>query len=481
MKRQKKRRGKAALLALLLCGALLLCACGGRAPAAPETGASASQASSLPAPSRAEQLYALSLQFVQYRSDGENAKAMAMMTEELQKAVQGQLSSQWLGLKIELGAFVEPAAWEGMEEDEYYAIELTLVFEQGRQIQRAVFDADNLISGLRYRAGAVAPQMPLPEQVTEQAVTVDAGQGYPLEGLLTLPAAEGPVPAVVLVHGSGPSNRDAAVGANKPFRDIAYLLGQQGIAVLRYDKRSYTYGAQMVAHPDYAKMGVDEETANDAAAAVALLKQRPGIDPNRIFLLGHSMGGGLLSYIAAQGAGVAGYVIMAGTPRQMWELSLEQNERLALEYEAAGNTGMAQQIRSQAAEGAAKAAAAATMNDEEALDPANAAYGVSAWYWRSLARVNALALHLADGKPVLVLQGGKDRQVTETDYALWQEGLAAHPNAEYRLYPELNHLMGHYEGEAVPFAQMVNLEYTVRTPVPEAVAGDVAAWIKAQA
>jgi dienelactone hydrolase len=93
---------------------------------------------------------------------------------------------------------------------------------------------------------------------------------------------------------SGPNDRDETIGPNKPFQDLAWGLASQGIAVLRYDKRTRVYPAQFVALPNAT---VKEETIDDALAAVALLRNTPNIDQHRIFVLGHSLGGMLVPRI----------------------------------------------------------------------------------------------------------------------------------------------------------------------------------------
>ncbi|KLU58747.1 hypothetical protein CEB3_c47640 [Peptococcaceae bacterium CEB3] len=80
-----------------------------------------------------------------------------------------------------------------------------------------------------------------------EKIIVGGGMKYPLNGILSLPDnCCSKVPAVVLVHGSGPADMDESIGANKPFRDIAEALSAKGIAVLRYDKRTKIYGKQML-------------------------------------------------------------------------------------------------------------------------------------------------------------------------------------------------------------------------------------------
>ncbi|MBR3018011.1 MAG: alpha/beta fold hydrolase [Clostridia bacterium] len=166
----------------------------------------------------------------------------------------------------------------------------------------------------------------LPEGMTEESVQV----GDPaLAGLLTLPAeAENPLPAVVLVHGSGPNDRDETVGQTKPFRDLAYGLAGQGIAVLRYDKRTYAYGASYT-QEDLQTFTVREETIDDAVAAAELLRSDPRVDPERIYLIGHSMGAMLAPRIAQENPGLfAGIILLSGTPKTLADIVLSQNQAL---------------------------------------------------------------------------------------------------------------------------------------------------------
>lgn len=438
------------------------------------------QATSQPIDDRATELTALANAFTLALHTGDTQTAMSMLDESTSAALDGKLDATWLQLTQLCGEFIDTGANQLDDSNGDLAHSMTLNFQNGTLIQRIVFDGENRISGLWFGPGKVEGET-MEERVLEDRVeipvTVDSGEGYPLDGILTMPRNESPKAAIVLVHGSGASNMNEAVGANAPFQDLAHGLAKEGIATLRYDKRTYTHGAKMAESADIAKLTIDEETAFDALAAVKLLQATEGIDPAQVYLLGHSMGGGLLSYINSLGADCAGYIIMAGTPRNLWELSADQNLLVADEVEAGGDADTAAQIRDFVETEAQKGRALVTMSDEDALEQNSAIFGISAWYLRKFDQIDAAALHLADAKPVLVLQGEADRQVTMMDFELWIEAFATHPDATFASFPGLNHPFGAYEGDAVPFTQMVAVEYAQRTPVPEDVIQTIAGWI----
>ena len=147
---------------------------------------------------------------------------------------------------------------------------------------------------------------------TEREVQIGEGE-WVLPGTLSIPVGDGPFAAVLLVHGSGPNDRDEAIGPNKPFRDLAWGLASQGIVVLRYDKRTKVYPEKM---SDLLNtLTVKEEVIDDVLEAVSLLRSIPEVDSQRIVVLGHSMGGYLLPRIGAADRGIAGLVVLAGLCR----------------------------------------------------------------------------------------------------------------------------------------------------------------------
>src|SRR5688572_1896362 len=160
---------------------------------------------------------------------------------------------------------------------------------------------------------------------TEREVTIGSGD-WKLPGTLSMPKGAGPFPAVVLVHGSGPHDRDETIGPNRPFRDIAEGLASRGIAVLRYEKRTKAHGSKLAGLP---KFTVEEETVDDAVLAAQLLRNADGIDPARVYVLGHSLGGMLAPRIAKRAPELAGIVILAGNVRPLTTLVAEQLDYIA--------------------------------------------------------------------------------------------------------------------------------------------------------
>jgi pimeloyl-ACP methyl ester carboxylesterase len=143
-----------------------------------------------------------------------------------------------------------------------------------------------------------------------------------LDGTLTIPEGQGPFPAVILIHGSGPNDRDETVFSHKPFLVLADYLTRKGIAVLRYDKRGTHQSTG-----NY-KASTSVEFASDASKAFEYLKTRPDIDGKNIGLLGHSEGGVVAPMVAAQNDDVRFIVMMAGSVIPGDEILLSQVKAL---------------------------------------------------------------------------------------------------------------------------------------------------------
>jgi hypothetical protein len=300
--------------------------------------------------------------------------------------------------------------------------------------------AQDKVAGLFFKpaAAAAAPWSPPSYVDPASFANVDVTVGpAALGGSLTLPKNARKVAAVILIHGSGPNDRDETVGPNRIFRDLAEGLASRGIAVLRYDKRTKV-------HPEMfsATSTVREEVIDDVVAAVALLRQRPEIDPARIVIAGHSLGGTLVPRIAQADPAIAAAVILAGATRPLPSTMAEQ-----VEYIASLNGPPDDATRAKIDElkrGVVRALAA------KPGDVGPPILGVPPAYWGDLNAYDPAAAAATLTIPLLILQGGRDYQVTMADLQRFTATLAGHPGVTIRALPRLNHLFIAGDGRSRP-------------------------------
>lgn len=340
---------------------------------------------------------------------------------------------------------------------------------------QVTFDAQRQVGGLFFLPpGTAALQPPkvaqpppsTPGEIHEVEVTVGAGE-WALPGTLSLPSGQGPFPAVVLVHGSGPQDRDSTVGACAPFRDLAHALAAKGVAVLRYEKRTKHYAEKMAS--SVQQITVREETIDDALAAVSLLRMSPSIRADRVFVAGHSLGGMLAPRIASLDPEIAGIILLAAPARPLQELVLEQ-----LAYIASLGGPNADEVTTQLALAKKAAARLNDLSNPESNDPKDWLLGGPDGYWRHLAKYSQTQMAQQIRQPTLLLQGERDYQVTRKDYDLWKAALANRSNVTFRLYPGLNHLFVAGEGHSTP------AEYATPGVVAGQVPADIAEWVKSK-
>lgn len=380
----------------------------------------------------------------------------------------GRLAVTWQGLVAQVGALKGCGGDVRVRAIADKQMVITpCEFERAKIDVQLAFDTANRISGFVMRPAAVAvpyepPAYATPSSYTESDVTVGSG-AWALPGTLTMPAGPGPFPAIVLVHGSGPNDRDETVGANKPFKDLALGLASRGIAVLRYDKRSKVYGAKM---SDIPGLTVKEEVIDDSMAAVALLRTQPKIDPARVFVLGHSLGGMLIPRIAAADPKLAGVVVMAGAARPIGVALVAQTLYLA---RADGMVSPAEQAQIAETVKVAEAIDAVTRED---ASRGKAVLNVPASYWLDLRGYDPPSAAKEVKLPMLVLQGERDYQVTMEEFAKWKAALGDRRDVTFRSYPALNHLFLSGTGMSLP------AEYNQPSHVAEEVVNDIAAWMK---
>lgn len=281
---------------------------------------------------------------------------------------------------------------------------------------------------------------------------------FTVHGTLSIPDKDKKkYPAVVLVGGSGPTDRDETVGANKIFKDISQNLVKAGIAVLRYDKRTLTHLNTYSEKPEhYTAMTIYHEIVDDAVFAVQFLRQDTRIDQTKIYVIGHSLGGNTAPEIARLAAPeeggesyVAGIVLMAANLTPIWEALVNQSEYIA---KLDGNISDLERQQIALYRDARNYISSSAFNEQSDYRKSLQIYPP---YWLSLKRYDALktAQELNKNVRIMVAQGGRDYQVTTAEYEKWKKGLGE--RAECYFYEDLNHLFIEGTGRSTPQEYLV--------------------------
>jgi len=347
-------------------------------------------------------------------------------------------------------------------------VAVALTGEQGEQGQEG---GESWVTGIQLLpASAAEPAAPWapppyadPGSFTEQDITVGDGP-LAVPGTLSVPRGhDGTVPGVVLLAGSGPNDQDETIGRNKPFKDLAWGLATAGIAVLRFDKVTR-------AHPDLVgenlRFTLTDEYVPHAVAALDMLRGHPAVDPARVFLAGHSQGGTVAPRVAAR-TPVTGLVILAGGAQPLQQAMVRQFRYLASlgDPQAAAQSAALEVVTRQAA-------AVEDPGLSESTPPQDLPFGVPAPYWLDQRGYDAPHAAAALGTPVLIVQGGRDYQVTVADdLSRWQKALDGRPDVTIQVYPADNHLFFPGEGPSTP------AEYEPAQHMDPAVVAGIAGWL----
>ncbi|MBU5441483.1 alpha/beta fold hydrolase [Paenibacillus sp. MSJ-34] len=414
--------------------------------------------------------------FVKLLESGQTAQARSMMSDDLKKALpESMLKATWQQLGAMFGTLT--ALKERSEEITAVHQNVRLLYQNGQGMHVSLelrFDADNKLNDMYIPYSMAAdtyksPSYYNPAKFTEQEVVVGTGK-LALPGTLTIPVGEGPFPAVVLVQGSGPNDRDESMGGSKMFRDLAGGLANHGIAVLRYEKRTREHPFKSQ-HP---KFSVRDETIDDAIAAIQVLKTKKQIDPKRLFVLGHSQGGMLVPRMIEQDQdkAIAGAMIMAGPAGSIEDVMAVQFKGMV---DRAKQAGAPQETIAQLEAQAKQWDGVLALLNNPAYSAANLPPSFpmpNAYWWFDFRNYKGGEIAKSQSVPLFIAQGDNDVQVDKTHLDGWKSALAERKNVTYKLYQKLNHFFTPYDKPST------GEEYGIPANVPETVIEDLAKWVK---
>ena len=407
----------------------------------------------------------IAISFMKNLSDDRYEEAYTFFNQDMKNALTtSQLKETWSYIISIYGDFEEIIETIKSTELNFTIIFLNATFTKNYLlIFKIIFDDNKKINGFWVNDFISISDYKPPDYINKQNFTeeeITFGTEWKLPATLTIPNGDGPFPGVVLVHGSGPNDRDETIGPNKPFKDIAWGLATEDIVVLRYEKRTKKYPEEI---SQLINFTVKEEVIDDALLAIEKLKNNQFVDQNKIFIIGHSLGGMLAPRIAIHDIEIKGLAILAGPTRGLEDLWINQTKYLA---NIDGIIDENETIQIEFIEEQVKKIKQLNISENELV------LGAYKTYWEDLNKYNTVETANNLSSYILILQGERDYQVTIDDYNIWLNSIGSKENVELILYPSLNHLFITGIGNSIPD------EYLVEGHVEKKVIEDISNWIK---
>ncbi|GFG17210.1 hypothetical protein IFM5058_08356 [Aspergillus udagawae] len=324
-------------------------------------------------------------------------------------------------------------------------------------------------------AGMSAPWQ-LPPYAAEDitCIPLTLGKGlYRVAAELILPTSVKTArkhPCIVFIGGSGPMDKDSTIGALKPFKDMALGLANRGVASCRFDKFTCTIAGRVLMRQSTTTL--TDEYVYHVRHAIRKARQHPSVDNDKIFLLGHSLGGLIAARLATTDPSVAGCVLMACPAQPLYRCAIRQLRYFKSLDESGGPPSDDDTSKTiEALEKQAEIADAPTLT--KSTPAIQLPFGLGPGYWLQYREFNPIQSLQSSECPVLVMQGARDYQVTvNDDYAAFYAKFQDSRNVHFRLYEKLNHLFVPGEGKCTP------AEYDIGGSVDVAVVDDIERWVK---
>ncbi len=356
-----------------------------------------------------------------------------------------QLEATWGQIQMMFGSPIETKEKSIGKVNSLIVVRMPIVTDKSALVLSVSFDSLDQVAGLFLSPGKISytpPDYVNPEKFEERKLNF-GGKNFLGTGILTLPISNTPKKLVIIVPGSGPVDKDLSIGPNKIYKDLAWGLACNGIAVFRYDKRTLNYQKKLLENDSInEKFTIESEYLSDLKDILSQLKGRAAINPNQIYILGHSQGGYLIPYFHQKLKGIAGYISLAGTLREIPELAIEQIHYLSSidSSQNAEEERMDEVLKRM--QNSCSTHIKNAKSNQDVLPP----YTLN--YWKYLAYYQPQKMVQKIKQPILVLQGERDYQVTMKDFQTWKNCLQNKSNVTYQSFSGLNHLF--LKGEGAP-------------------------------
>ncbi len=410
-------------------------------------------------------------QFLNYVLNS-NYEQAADMTNGLMSS--SKLAEAYEPAKPLLGDFVKlddsKFTYNKLEDSEigtYYDLVQYAEFEYRGLVTHYYFDSENNMIGVNYSFYELdkdARSIPNDIEEIDYKVGVQNSQNAKLTKAKNNPSNT----VVILVSGSGSNNLDEEIYGNKPFRDIAWGLAEEGVDTFRFDKFTYALstGDVTLSQEEMQYLTVKEEYITDVKEITKMLDD---MGYENIYLLGHSQGAMLAPrFYEEVDERFDGLILLAGTPRTLSDVALDQAVNSLKSLPAQDRLLYSSYIKAEES----KIKKLNSYTEEELLS--KTIFYLPAYYIHEMNSYDTSKLAKDIDKPILVLQGEQDFQVfADVDFELWKDVLKNNDEAEFILYDDLGHLFTKAPKEPT----YTTSDYLVAQQVDEQVIEDIANFI----
>lgn len=284
-----------------------------------------------------------------------------------------------------------------------------------------------------------------------------------IDGILTIPKTEDSFPLIILNHGSGRQDKDLTIGPNKFFKQLAWGLASNGIAVMRFDK--LTYIDPRIINEKLPELTIFDEFNLLAKDALDYLISDTSLNYNSIVMLAHSQSGTIIPSLYGE-KNIDGFIIMAGTTRKIYDLFKEQ---MIYIFNLDNTLSATERERIEEIEN--QIDYFNKYKDSSSLDITKLPMNLPLSYLKSIDEYDAMDILKKNPKPTLILSGESDYQVPPKDFELMKEGLKENKNYNFILFNKLNHIFAVVDGVPTPN------DYSKKSNIAPEVFIEIKKWI----
>lgn len=420
--------------------------------------------------SQNEELEEKSLEIIQNLKNGKVDVIYSEFDDNMKSQITvDQVSMIWTQLISAFGDYKGIKTQNTIPSGNFSIVTTKLIFENSYANFKLTFDDSNQISGFFIAPESISQdeQYKLPDyiqtnNIVEEDIELDAE--FKLKGKLTFNSKISKDIVFVLIHGSGPQDMDLTIGPNKFFKNLAFGLSEKGYSVVRYNKITYNHASALLSENN--ELTLKNEYFSSVNAAINFINSNSNLQDKKMILIGHSLGVNAATFYANNNK-VDGLILLAGSPRNLAEIYGEQ-----LEYIFNLDNELNEIEKKEIASFENKMTYYKSLKEDSEVLQDSLPMGLPKSYLDYLYKFNSIDNLKKSDKPILLVNGGTDYQVTEKDFNIWKNKLSHKKNVKLIYLKDLNHIFAKKDRMSVPE------DYNNYSPIAPILFDELFNWIK---